>query len=430
MAQTPGVSRAMLTWADLAQDLLWPRVLRTFGLAMSPSRLGLMLFALTALMVLDRGWHAAAGWPGSSPGPIASAAGHAVGSLAEAAAGLARLDGQAFGEAVYGLVMGGPAAALRTHPWAMVVLLPLVLVIVSVAGGAVCRSAACEFSMGIRLPWPEAIGFALRRWWLLTAANAAPVIGVWLVSAVLVALGWLVQVAVINILVGAAFALVLVAALVAALLMLGVALAHPLLPAAIACEGTDAYDAVQRAYSYTLNRFGRLVLYYGVLAVQSLVAITVVSAVVLAALTLAQRTTGLSVVPRGDSASGAAVRMLERVTGGAQAETPRAAPSAEPEPLPALRSTGSEAPSATPEDAAGWTDRLAARMARFWASIPLALVSALALSMYFCGSTVVYLLMRQVCDGQDAAELWMPGMVGGTLTAGHPVGNADGATGP
>lgn len=434
MGQTPGVSRAVLTWADLAQDLLWPRVLRTFGLALSPSRLGLMLGALVLLMVIDRGWHAAAGWPSTAPGPIVSAIGHVGESIGAGAVGLVRLDGAALGDAVYGLVMGGPAQALRSHPWAMLVLTPLVLLIVSVIGGAVCRSAACEFSMGIRLPWPEALGFALQRWTVLTAATAAPVAAVWLISAGLVVVGWLARAPGVNVLVGAAFVLVLVACLVAALLMLGVALAHPLLPAAIACEGTDAYDAIQRAYSYTLNRFGRLVLYYAVLAVQALAALAVVGAVVLAALTLAQRTTGLGVRPADDPSQSQAVRMVEQIAGTTTLTPPAptgSKPAPDSEPLPALRTENPDSPASAgaPQAAAepGWTDRIAGRLSRFWASVPLALVTALGMSMYFCGSTVVYLLMRQVCDGQDAGELWMPGMVGGTLTLGHTPGGPDGA---
>ena len=41
---------------------------------------------------------------------------------------------------------------------------------------------------------------------------------------------------------------------------------------------------------------------------------------------------------------------------------------------------------------------------------------AFAFSFVSSGCAVLYLLVRQVNDGQDWAELWLPGMVGGTVT--------------
>ena len=52
-----------------------------------------------------------------------------------------------------------------------------------------------------------------------------------------------------------------------------------------------------------------------------------------------------------------------------------------------------------------------ARIIRFWTAIPLAFVSAAALSCAASAATMVYLALRRVCDGQDIAELWTPGAV-------------------
>jgi hypothetical protein len=45
-------------------------------------------------------------------------------------------------------------------------------------------------------------------------------------------------------------------------------------------------------------------------------------------------------------------------------------------------------------------------------------------SFWFSSGTVLYLLMRQVCDGQDTGELWTPGLIAGT----HVTPEADAAT--
>jgi hypothetical protein len=39
-------------------------------------------------------------------------------------------------------------------------------------------------------------------------------------------------------------------------------------------------------------------------------------------------------------------------------------------------------------------------------------------SVYFVAGVIIYLLMRQLCDGQDQHELWVPGMVEGTMAPG------------
>ena len=48
------------------------------------------------------------------------------------------------------------------------------------------------------------------------------------------------------------------------------------------------------------------------------------------------------------------------------------------------------------------------------------LVASYVVSYWFSGGTALYLLMRQVCDGQDAGELWSPGMVAGTHAPADP----------
>jgi hypothetical protein len=50
-------------------------------------------------------------------------------------------------------------------------------------------------------------------------------------------------------------------------------------------------------------------------------------------------------------------------------------------------------------------------LVRFWTLIPVVLVLASLASCAVAAITMVYLAMRRVCDGQDVAELWVPGMV-------------------
>ncbi len=52
----------------------------------------------------------------------------------------------------------------------------------------------------------------------------------------------------------------------------------------------------------------------------------------------------------------------------------------------------------------GWSRRIV----NFWTGALELLIGALLTSFYFTASTLLYLLLRRICDGQDVAELWTP----------------------
>ncbi len=43
------------------------------------------------------------------------------------------------------------------------------------------------------------------------------------------------------------------------------------------------------------------------------------------------------------------------------------------------------------------------------------LVAAYVVAYIFTSATMMYLLMRRACDGQDIEEIWRPGLTPGTL---------------
>jgi hypothetical protein len=52
----------------------------------------------------------------------------------------------------------------------------------------------------------------------------------------------------------------------------------------------------------------------------------------------------------------------------------------------------------------GWSRRVV----NFWTGALELLLGAFFVSYFFTASTILYLLLRRLCDGQDVAELWMP----------------------
>ena len=49
-----------------------------------------------------------------------------------------------------------------------------------------------------------------------------------------------------------------------------------------------------------------------------------------------------------------------------------------------------------------------------WQTVIFCLVAAYVFAYYFSATPVIYLLMRQACDGQQLDEIWQPGVVPGT----------------
>lgn len=359
---------APLTLDDLTADLIWPRLLRAAALALNPARLGIAFFAVVALMLVLSLARAIAGPEVDFVGPRWST----VAAFVDA---VLRRDAPDAGQALYSMFIGTPLALLRAAPLATIAGAILAVVITAIAGGAISRMAACEFSLGMSVPWPQGLAFAVKRLASLLGALLGPVVIVWVVAALLALGGLLLRVPALNVVAGLLYGLTLLVALAAALLMGAYALAKPLLIPAVACEGADAIDAIQRGYAYVFAKPLRLILYGVILILEGLLMLFVVGALVYAAATLARE------------ASGAIAGEYGRAT---------------------LAAAHEPAPAADPE--AGWsTARAAAWFIRLWLGALFALWAGYALCFYFTASTLLYLAIRRVADGQDMNELWLGG---------------------
>jgi hypothetical protein len=176
--------------------------------------------------------------------------------------------------------------------------------------------------------------------------------------------------------VGAAlvYPVALVAAVGCVLLLAAYVFSLPMLVPAVACEGTDAIDAAQRCFAYALARPLRLALYLAVVVVQGVLLTLVIAALLNAAV----QACAWVATAWADPAAREYLRDAALRTAEATSDTP-----------------GSRV--------------LAGRLIAFWSGLPAALLAALGVSYWFSSGTVLYLAMRQVCDGQDIGELWTPG---------------------
>ncbi len=374
--------------SDLLDDLLWPKLLRAGALALRPSRLGLAFFTLVAAWFVGSLSNL---WSSSEQSFVEAAVALKLRGFGLIFSGLSALNGEAVLSGFSVLLYDLPRTLWDQHALALVLLTIPYVVIMAIGGGAISRSVACEFSQGVVMSWPEALAFAVKRWASLAGSLLAPWMGVALLALVMAIGGFFVLqgVPVLNLLGGLLYGLFLVLGTLAVLLFAGYLLGSSMLVPAVACEGTDAIDAVQRSLAYVAARPLRLILYLALLGVVGGVLVGVLGVLAQGVVSFTSTASTAFSGPIGTAI----------VTGGAT------------------------------EDGLTSTNAWARGMVATWSALPLLLVWAFALSYFWSAGTLLYLLMRQHCDGQDHAELWMPGMVEGTMAramAERSVGNDQG----
>lgn len=360
LGQPPATAhRSPVTLQDLLDDLLWPHLLRSWKLALAPGRV-----ALCFLLVLIMGTVVAT-YRGVSGHETFHTFTERVGRDVQSVFGLFSGPGAVEASAIsaYDLFVRTPADLLTQHPAVALVWLPLILLTWCAVGGAVCRSCACEVALRAALPWRQAVRFGLRKSLALFTALAGPMALVWVACLLLKLFGLaLFTTKVAGVLGSLLFFIPLILCLVVATACVAYLLAHSLLIPAVACEGTDSFDAVQRCYAYVLARPGRIVGYTIISLFATVPAVVVVTMI------------GIF-----------AVLMAVTLTGAPFAGAEGVFASSAREGFPFSRG-----------------------IVLVWIGLVLAIGLSYFISLYFCAATNLYLVVRRLIDGQDITELWTP----------------------
>lgn len=358
-----------LTLGDLLSELVWPRLLQAGGLAFSPQRLFLAACTLVGVGLigsLSRLWSDASF--GSRAGEVFGGAFRRVGDT------IGSIDLMRIWElpltrlwiGAQAVFLDAPAQLLREFPVSSIVLgVPMVMLFL-VGWFAIARSAAWEFGVHAPEAWTVSVARGVQRLgsMMLGVFGVPALIGVLL--AVIAGGGWLlISYPVLDVLAavlwGLGLLLCVVMAFVAALWAAGLLLVPP----ALACEGPDAFDAIQRSMAYVLGRPLRYVIYVALLVIMGVLLTAVVELVLHAGHELATRSMSLLLAP-GESAI---------VT-----------PSPGDPPLVGTRAA-------------------AALVLEFWRSLLSLAVAAFVVSYIGSASSVLYLSMRKLNDGQDVGDL-------------------------
>jgi hypothetical protein len=352
------VREALLDWRDVTDSLAWPTLLRVPALALRPERVVLGVVGVVAMALVSR--------LGTLWAPDQTDLATAVGArLAAGARGV--LAGTLAFDA--GLLAGGARSVvsiatdvLGARPWTALALGPLLLLVFAVLSGAIARSAASEIGLA-RVPRAAAcLGWAVSRWFSLWISWFGPLVLAGVFLGVIALGGVLFRVPGLDVLGSVLVALGFVLAAIAVIILIAVGVGGWMLAPAVACEGTDAMDAIQRALAYTLGRPVRLAAYLVLL------------------------------IALGGAALGIAAALLGAID------------------TALVRSIGLFLPEGTwpiPADARG-TSGVARSIVSFWRLVPEVLLAGYAFSLVATGGAALYLVCRRVNDGQEMSELWEP----------------------
>ncbi|MEM1329881.1 MAG: hypothetical protein AAGG07_04900 [Planctomycetota bacterium] len=361
-----------------ANEPLWPLLLRIPTLALRPSRVGLALITLVVIGLigsLSQIWRPA----GAEP-LLPLLFDRETDALLLLAEGLWQGDANEVRNAARAL-LGSGEFLFKEFPVSTIVLGPVMLAAWAIGGTAISRGTADEFALGVRTKWVDMLAFGLSHWRHAFGAMLAPIALIGVGYVCLAVSGWaLLTLPVVNVLGAALLGPAILLSLGLAALGVGFALAKHLIIPAVACDGADVIDAIQRAYAYTVSRPLKLAFYLVLGGLIGAAALAATALVVAFALSLVQTASMAWIGP--DHAAHGIVTQDAETTG---------------------------------------TWSAAQAIATFWVNLLQLAVLALAVSIYHCGSTVVYLLVRQVVDGQHHRELWTPGAVPGAT----PTGPAD-----
>ena len=256
-------------------------------------------------------------------------------------------------------------------------------------GGAICRSAALQFSQNERLTAKQALAFSRSK--LLggfVLGPCIPIIFIAITALLLVLGGMLLRVPIFgDLLGGLAFGLSLLGGLTITLLLVGLIAGGSLFWPTIAAEGSDGFDAFSRGLSYVFSKPWRAVLYGALMILFAGCSWIVANVLTLALLRMTRMVVGFGSSwmgwwPRGEGA-GVKLEALWPMTG-----------------FDALYHWPNWSQLA-------WYESGSAFLIYMAVAVVVGLMWSFLVSFYFCGSTVIYFLLRRDVDAIDLEDIFL-----------------------
>ncbi|MFQ6049313.1 MAG: hypothetical protein ACE5K7_08115, partial [Phycisphaerae bacterium] len=276
---------------------------------------------------------------------------------------------------------------VRAHWLFAIIYLAICLVVWAIIGGAICRIAALHAARDEKISLKEALKFSLNKFVSFLTAPLIPLVLIVVIGLVTLAGGLVGLIPVVGeLLAGVLWFLALLAGFIMALVAIGAAGGLHLMYPTIAVEGSDAFDAISRSYSYVYSRPWRTGWYLLVAIAYGTVCLLFVKVVAFLLLKLAHIAAGLG-MNLGGAARLATVGKLDAIWSA---------------PIWGERLFGGfwDVPMR-------WSEQIAAVLIAIYVFLVVGAVVAFAFSFFFSASTVMYLLLRREVDATDLEDVYV-----------------------
>ena len=157
---------------------------------------------------------------------------------------------------------------VRYHLVYCVIFAVIKLVVMAIAGGAICRIAALQFARNEKPGLLEALRFSTNKFTSFVTAPLAPVGIIIFIGFFIFLLGLLGNIPWAGeLIMGIFMALALIAGALIAVVSIGAVAGFNLMFPAVAYDGSDCFDAISRAFSYVYAKPWRMIFYTAIAAV-------------------------------------------------------------------------------------------------------------------------------------------------------------------
>jgi len=286
-----------------------------------------------------------------------------------------------------GLTFAGLGWFVRVHYIYFIIYTLFCIVVWAIAGGAICRIAALHSTRDEKIPLKEAFTFAKQKFSGFFAAPLMPIVFMIGCCIVLMILGLIGAIPFIGeFTIGAVFIIPLAVGFVLALVIVGAIGGIGLMYPTIAIEGSDAFDAFSRCYSYVYARPWKTIFYTLVTAVYGTLCFIFVKLFIALVFNATAAITGITM--NLDAASYAA-------------------------PLGKLQAMWFSPTFSGPFFGRFYlfpvsaSEALGSFFISIWVFLLVGLVIAFAISFFFCGYTLIYLLLRRDVDTTEIDEVYV-----------------------
>jgi hypothetical protein len=147
-----------------------------------------------------------------------------------------------------------PVWLVHDHFFYAVLFLAAVLALVSYFGGAVSRIAAVQFARDEKISFKEALNFAWKKKVSLLVSPLIPVVIVGVIALLMAVVGYFNKFPVVDVVLSVLMPLAILGGFIMALVVIGTVAGAGLMHPTIAVEGSDAFDAISRSFSYVYSR--------------------------------------------------------------------------------------------------------------------------------------------------------------------------------